>query len=62
MVAQSSPILVRESVGKSGVNPKSEVKVKLKLIDEASDTRRCHDFCGGVLVCYVSGAMFVGGE
>lgn len=62
MVARSSPILVCESVGKSGFNPKSEVKVKLKLRDVPRATRQCHGFCGGVLACYVSGTICVGGE
>jgi len=50
VVAQSLPILVREIGGKSGFNPKSEVKVKLKLMDVARETRQCHVFCRGVLV------------
>jgi hypothetical protein len=51
---------MRESVGKSGVNTKDEAKVKLKLINVTSGVRQYHGFCGGVLVCCVSGTMFAG--
>jgi hypothetical protein len=50
---------MRESDGKSSINTKNEVKVKLKLTNVERGARQYYGFCEGVLACHMPGTMFV---